>query len=75
MDQIKRTNYHLKSRHSIAVKFLLIKASAEDESKLEIEKIDSFFKSKKQSFGQLLSQLIATDGLTFNQIDTSERLP
>ena len=37
-------------------------------------KIDSFFKPEKQSLGELVGKLTALDGLTFNQIATSERL-
>ena len=33
-----------------------------------------FFKSEKQSLGELVSQLTAIDGFTFNQIATSKRL-
>ena len=39
-----------------------------------MQKVDFVFKSKKQSLGELVSQLTAIDGLTFNQIVTSERL-
>ena len=45
-----------------------------DEPKLKMRKVDSFFKSEKQSLGQLVSQLTAIDVLTFNQIATSKRL-
>ena len=39
-----------------------------------MQKVDSFFKSEKQSLGELVSELTAIDGVTFNQIATSERL-
>ena len=39
-----------------------------------MRKVDSFFKSEKQSLGELVSQLTAINGLTFNQVATSERL-
>ena len=66
---------HLKSQHKIAVKSSRVKVAKINEPKLKIRKIDSFFKSKKQSLGELVSQLTAIDELTFNQIATSERLP
>ena len=65
---------HLKSQHEIAVKSSRVEVAKIDEPKLKIRKIDSFFKSEKQSLGELVSQLTAIDGLTFNQIATSERL-
>ena len=65
---------HLKSQHIIAVKSSRVEVAKIDEPKLKIRKIDSFFKSKKQSLGELVSQLTAIDGLTFNQTATSERL-
>ena len=37
-------------------------------------KIDSFFKPEKQSLGELVGKSTVLDGLTFNQIATSERL-
>ena len=57
---------HLKSQHKIAVKSSRVEVAKIDEPKLKIRKIDSFFKSKKQSLGELVSQLTAIDGLTFN---------
>ena len=66
---------HLKSQQKIVVKSSQVEEVAKtDEPKLKIRKIDSFFKSEKQSLGELVSQLTAIDGLTFNQIATSERL-
>ena len=65
---------HLKSQHKIAVKSSRVEVAKIDEPKLKMRKVDSFFKSKKQSLGELVSQLTAIDGLTFNQIATSERL-
>ena len=62
---------HLKSKHKIEVKSCL---DIEDRPKPKIRKIDSFFKSKKPSLEEILSQLTAVDGLTFNQIARSERL-
>ena len=64
---------YLKSQHKIAVKSSQVKEVAKtDEPKLKIRKIDSFFKSEKQSLDKLVSQLTAIDGLTFNQTATSE---
>ena len=65
---------HLKSQHKIAVKSSRVKVAKIDGPKLKMRKVDSFFKSEKQSLGELVSQLTAIDGLTFNQIATSERL-
>ena len=62
---------HLKSKHKIEVKSCL---DIEDRPKPQIRKIDSFLKSKKPSLEEILSQLTAVDGLTFNQIARSERL-
>ena len=70
----KRLITHLKLQHKIAVKSSRVEVAKIDEPKLKIQKIDSFFKSKKQSLSELVSQLTAIDGLTFNQIATSERL-
>ena len=70
----KRLITHLKSQHKIAVKSTRVEVAKIDESKLKMRKVDSFFKSEKQSLGELVSQLTAIDGLTFNQIATSERL-
>ena len=50
-----------------------MEASAEDQQKCKVRKIDSFFKLKKPSL-ELLGHLTAVDGFTFNQIATSERL-
>ena len=57
---------HLKLQHKIAVKSSRIEVAKIDEPKLKIRKIDSFLKSKKQSLGELVSQLAAIDGLTIN---------
>ncbi len=64
---------HLKSKHQIEVKSCLEPAS-NDEPKVKVRKIDSFFKSDKQTLGEILCQLTAVDGLTFNQIATSVSL-
>ena len=56
---------HLKSKHKIEVKSCL---DIEDRPKPKIRKIDSFLKSKKPSLEEILSQLTAVDGLTFNQL-------
>ena len=50
-----------------------MEASAEDQQKCKVRKIDSFFKLKKTSL-ELLSQLTAVDGRTFNQFTISKRL-
>ena len=63
---------HLKSQHKIAVKSSRMEVAKIDEPKLKMQKVDSFFKSEKQSLGELVSQLTAMDGLTFNQIATSK---
>ena len=65
---------HLKLQHKIAIKLNRIKVAKIDEAKLKNRKVDYLFESKKQSLGELVSQLTAIDGLTFNQIATSERL-
>ena len=65
---------HLKSQHKIAVKSSRVDVAKLDEQKFKMRKVDSFFKSEKQSLGELLSQLTAIDGLTVNQITTSELL-
>ena len=65
---------HLKLQHKIAVKSSRMEVAKIDEPKLKIRKVDYFFKSKKQSLGELVSQSTAMDGFTFNQIATSERL-
>ena len=51
-----------------------MKVAKIDERKFKMQKVDSLFKSEEQSLGELVSQLTAIDGLTFNQIATSERL-
>ena len=66
---------HLKPQHKIAVKSSRVEVAKIDEPKFKMRKVDSFSKSEKQSFGELVSQLTAIDGFTFNQIATSERLP
>ena len=49
---------HLKSQHQIAVRSSRVEEVAKtDEPKLKIRKIDSFFKSEKQSLGELVSHL------------------
>lgn len=67
---------HLKFVHKIAVKSCMIESetSKKDQTKMKVRKIGSFFKSKKPSLDELLSQLTAVDGLTFNQIAKSERI-
>ena len=65
---------HLRSQHKTAEKSSLLEVAKIDEPKFKMRKVDFFFKSKKQSLGQLLIQLTAVDGLTFNQIATSKRL-
>ena len=65
---------HLKSQHKIAVKSSRVEVAKIDKPKFKMQKIDCFFKSEKQSLGELVSQLTAIDGLTFNQIATSKRL-
>ena len=65
---------YLKSQHKVAVKSSRVEVAKIDEPKLKMQKVDSFFKSEKQSLGELVSQLTAIDGFTFNQIATSERL-
>ena len=63
---------HLKSQHKIAVKLSRVEVAKIDEPKFKMRKVDSFFKLEKQSLGELVSKLTAIDGLTFNQIATSE---
>ena len=70
----KRLITHLKSQHKIAVKSSRVEVAKTDEPKFKIQKVDSFFKSENQSLGELVSQLTAIDGLTFNHIATSKRL-
>ena len=65
---------HLKSQHKVAVKSSRVEVAKINEPKFIIQKVNSFFKSEKESLGELVSQLAAIDGLTFNQIATSERL-
>ena len=65
---------HLKSQHKIAVKSSRVEVAKIDEPKFKMRKVNSFFKSEKQSLGELVGQLTAIDGLTFNQIATSKRL-
>ena len=57
---------HLKSQHKIAVKSSRVKVAKIDEPKLKMRKVDFFFKSEKQSLGELVSQLTAIDKLTLN---------
>ena len=63
---------NLKSQHNIAVKSSQVEVAKIDELKFKMQKVDSFFKLEKQSLGELVSQLTAIDGLTFNEIAASE---
>ena len=66
---------HLKSQHKIAIKSSWrLEDATVNQQKNKMLKIDSFFKQEKQSLGELIGKLTALDGLTFNQIATSERL-
>ena len=65
---------HLKSQHKIAVKSSRVEFAKIDEPKSKMRKVDSFFKFKKQSLGESVSQLTAINRLTFNQIAISKRL-
>lgn len=67
---------HLRSVHKIVVKSCMPQSdpSKKDQPKMKIGKIDSFYKTHKPPLDQLLSQLTAVDGLTFNQIAQSERI-
>lgn len=67
---------HLKSKHKISVKSSVMETSKEAPPKCKVRKIDSFFRpdQRRRDLDELLSQLTAVDGLTFNQIATSERL-
>ena len=65
---------HLKLQHKIAEKSSRVEVAKIDEPKLKMRKVDSFFKSEKESLDELVTQLTAIDGLTFNQIATSGRL-
>ena len=68
------TNRLITRKHKIAVKSCIIETSGKDQPQSKVEKINSFFMSKKIGLNELVSQLIAVDCLTFNQIATSERL-
>ena len=65
---------HLKSQHKITVKSSRVEVAKIVEPKFKMRKVDSFFKSKNQSLGEVVSQLTAIDGLTFIQIATSKQL-
>ena len=62
---------HLKSKHRIQVKRCYEIAAEDKQPILKVSRIESYFKSKKESISEVIARLVSVDGLTFNQIASS----
>ena len=56
----------LKSKHRIQVKRCYEIAAEDDQPILKVSRIESYFKSKKESISEVIARLVSVDGLTFN---------
>ena len=62
---------HLKSKHGIQVKRCYEIAAEDEQPIMKVSRIESYFKSKKESISEVIARLVSVDGLTFNQIANS----
>ena len=62
---------HLQSKHKIKVKSVKSIENIGEPSKSKVAKIESFFKPDKEPLGEVISKLVAVDGLTFRQVPNS----